>query len=168
MSALRRAIRRPALVARRRRGTRGQGLVEFALVLPVFLVLLLALFDAGRVLYAQNTITQAARDAVRLGAVSPSYTLAKYEAIRNKVLSSAIGVSVIGTNVTGQAAVPCSTPDATSPTTCFYPDAVTAGSRVVVNVSATVPLITPLIGSILGGSITLTTRSVGLVQCTGC
>lgn len=168
MSAFRHPIRRPALVARGRRGTRGQGLVEFALVLPVFLVLLLALFDAGRVLYVQNTITQAARDAVRVGAVSTDYTQVKYDSIRNKALSSAIGVSITGMNVTGQAAVACSTPDTTSSTTCFYPDGITAGKRVVVNVSVTVPLITPLIATILGGSITISARSVGLVQCTGC
>lgn len=173
MSTFRHPLRRPALVARGRRGTRGQALVEFALILPVFLLLLVALFDAGRIVYAQNAITQAARDAVRVGAVSTDYTQVKYDSIRNKALSSAIGVSITGTNVTGQAGA-CVNPAAPPPAatdpsgTCFYPVDKNQGDPVVVNISVTMPLITPLLSNILGGSITLTTHAEGLVQCTGC
>ncbi|HEX9092432.1 MAG TPA: TadE/TadG family type IV pilus assembly protein [Coriobacteriia bacterium] len=47
---------------------RGQGLVEFALVLPIFLLLLFGLLDMGRGVYSNNTLSQAAREAARLAA----------------------------------------------------------------------------------------------------
>ena len=52
------------------RRTRGQALVEFALVLPVFTLMLMGLLDFGRVVYAQHTINHDAREAARLCAVS--------------------------------------------------------------------------------------------------
>ena len=57
---------------RRRRSTtgRGQALVEFALVIPIFLVLLVALFDLGRAVFAYNTLTNAAREGARIAIVN--------------------------------------------------------------------------------------------------
>jgi len=46
---------------------RGQTLVEFALILPVFILLLMGIFDFGRAVYAGSTIENAAREAVRMG-----------------------------------------------------------------------------------------------------
>ncbi|MCA1481071.1 TadE/TadG family type IV pilus assembly protein, partial [Bradyrhizobium sp. NBAIM08] len=40
-----------------RRRSHGQSLVEFALVLPIFLLLLLGLFDAGRMVYMNSTLS---------------------------------------------------------------------------------------------------------------
>ena len=58
---------------RRRVGSRrrreGQSLVEFAVVLPVFLLLLAGLVDFGLGLYAQMTIINASREGARLGIV---------------------------------------------------------------------------------------------------
>ncbi len=48
---------------------RGQGLVEMALILPVFLLVLIGIFDAGRAVYANSALSQAAREGARLGAV---------------------------------------------------------------------------------------------------
>jgi Flp pilus assembly protein TadG len=58
---------------REQRGSLGQGLVEFALVLPVFLLIILALFDTGKGVYSYNTISQAAREGARLAAVEVSW-----------------------------------------------------------------------------------------------
>ena len=60
---------------RRRRLTRstGQGLVEFALVLPIFLLLLFGLIDAGRLVYQHSVLSQAAREGARLAAVEASW-----------------------------------------------------------------------------------------------
>jgi hypothetical protein len=52
------------------RRIRGQGLVEFALVFPIFIVLLFALFDVGRAVFAYNEITNAAREGARLAMVN--------------------------------------------------------------------------------------------------
>jgi TadE-like protein len=59
------------LSARRRR--RGQGLVEFALVIPIFLLVLFGLIDVGRYVYLNSTLSQAAREGARLGSVEVSY-----------------------------------------------------------------------------------------------
>jgi len=48
---------------------RGQSLVEFALVMPLFLILLFSIVDFGMGLRAWITITNSAREAARLGAV---------------------------------------------------------------------------------------------------
>lgn len=51
------------------RRQRGQGLVEFALVLPLFTIILLGMIDVGRVIWANNTVANAAREAARYAAV---------------------------------------------------------------------------------------------------
>lgn len=47
----------------------GQSLVEFALVLPIFLLMVLGLIDIGRFVYLNSTLSQAAREATRVAAV---------------------------------------------------------------------------------------------------
>ena len=49
--------------------TRGQALVEFALVLPVFLLIVFGIIDIGRYVYINNAFNQAAREAARYGSV---------------------------------------------------------------------------------------------------
>ena len=44
---------------------RGQGLVEFALVLPVFLLLIMGIIEFGRIMVTYSSISTASRDAVR-------------------------------------------------------------------------------------------------------
>jgi Flp pilus assembly protein TadG len=58
----------------RRRDTRGQTLVEFALALPIMVLLLMALFDFGRAIFAYNTVSNAARDGARIAIVDQSLT----------------------------------------------------------------------------------------------
>ncbi|NLI70482.1 MAG: pilus assembly protein [Firmicutes bacterium] len=50
-------------------GDRGQALVELALVLPVFLLLLWGVIEFGRFGHAYLTVAHAAREGARLGAV---------------------------------------------------------------------------------------------------
>ena len=52
-----------------RRRQRGQGLTEFALVFPVFMTILLGMFDVGRAVWANNAIANAAREAARYASV---------------------------------------------------------------------------------------------------
>lgn len=63
----------PALLsaARRIRGRRSQGqaLVETALILPVFFLILFGLIDGGRFVYTDSVMSQAAREGARLAAV---------------------------------------------------------------------------------------------------
>ena len=62
--------RRVSLGGPRRDGERqrGQGLVEFALFVPLFLVLLFAMLDFGLALYTNLTIEYASREGARVGA----------------------------------------------------------------------------------------------------
>lgn len=48
--------------------SRGQSLVEFALIVPVFIALIGAIVQFGMVFWAQNTLTQVARDTGRWAA----------------------------------------------------------------------------------------------------
>jgi len=48
---------------------RGQGLVEFALVLPVFFLMLFGLIDGARYVYMNSVVSQAAREGARLATV---------------------------------------------------------------------------------------------------
>ncbi|MDO8484629.1 MAG: TadE/TadG family type IV pilus assembly protein [Candidatus Limnocylindrales bacterium] len=57
----------------RTKGSGGQTLVEFALVLPLFLLLVFGLIDMGRLVYMNSTISQAAREATRVAAVEASW-----------------------------------------------------------------------------------------------
>jgi Flp pilus assembly protein TadG len=51
----------------------GQTLVEFALVLPVFILLLFGLLDVGRYVYMNSVLSQAAREGARLAAAEASW-----------------------------------------------------------------------------------------------
>jgi len=56
---------------RLRRDERGQALVEFALAIVIFLVLLMGVFDFGRAIYQFNGVSQAAREIARVTATHP-------------------------------------------------------------------------------------------------
>jgi hypothetical protein len=51
----------------------GQGVVEFALVLPVFALVLFGLFDVGRLVYTNSALSQAAREGARVAAAEASW-----------------------------------------------------------------------------------------------
>ena len=50
------------------RGSRGQGMVEFALVFPLLLLLLFGIFEFGRIMFAYSATMAASREAARYGA----------------------------------------------------------------------------------------------------
>lgn len=55
---------------RRRSRGRGQSLVEFALILPVLVIILMGLFDFGRAILAYSTVSEAARNGARVAIVN--------------------------------------------------------------------------------------------------
>ncbi|MGE5190335.1 MAG: TadE/TadG family type IV pilus assembly protein [Gemmatimonadota bacterium] len=65
---------RRAAGRRRLGGTGGQSLVEFALVAPILLLLVIGIAEFGRAWMAHNVVTGAAREAVRIAAVNASST----------------------------------------------------------------------------------------------
>jgi len=54
---------------RRPRSDRGQSLVEFALVLPVFVILVVGILDFGRAVWATSALASSAREAARYAIV---------------------------------------------------------------------------------------------------
>lgn len=54
---------------RLRRENSGQSLVEFALVLPLLLFLLMTIFEFGNIFHSYLLITQASREGARMGVV---------------------------------------------------------------------------------------------------
>jgi Flp pilus assembly protein TadG len=66
----------------RRRRDRGQSLVEFALVIPVIVFLVVAFVEIGRAVFAYNTIANAARQAVRVAAVNQISDLTECDTTR--------------------------------------------------------------------------------------
>jgi Flp pilus assembly protein TadG len=55
----------------RRRRTRGQSLVEFAVVLPIFLLILSGILDFGFLLYSRMTVISATREGARVAIDAP-------------------------------------------------------------------------------------------------
>ena len=60
--------------------SRGQGLVEFAIVLPVFLLILGGVIQAGFLLWGSNTLNQVVRDTGRFAATLDCSTSAENSA----------------------------------------------------------------------------------------
>ena len=64
---------------------RGVAAVEFAVILPLLLLLLVGIWELGRIIHVQQTINNAARDGARLGAqanvvsTTGAYTQIKFD-----------------------------------------------------------------------------------------
>ena len=69
----------------RHQRSRGQSLVEFALVAPVFFLIVIGLFDVGYAIYAYNTVSNAARSAARVAIVNQVAGDVEAEARRHAV-----------------------------------------------------------------------------------
>ncbi len=75
-----------------RRDQRGASLVEFALVLPVFFMLVLGMFTGGLAYNRKLALTQATREAARYGATLPVATLNSWlDAVATVAVKSAEG-----------------------------------------------------------------------------
>ncbi len=79
---------------------RGTALIEFALVLPLLLVLTVAAVDFGRAFFVKNMLEQSAREGVRLLAVT---SVADSALIRSRVLevANSSGVTVTSLQIEG-------------------------------------------------------------------
>jgi Flp pilus assembly protein TadG len=157
------------------RGPRdGQALIEFALVLPLILLILMGVFDLGRGIFAFNEVANAAREGGRTGIVNQ--TLAD---IRTRAADQAIGLGVPTTApascpsnggpptaTTDPAGVCIAIIDGPNMTNCSTTPQV--GCVVVVSVKSTFSAVTPIIGNIIGPiSLSSTTRQMIEATCSG-
>lgn len=145
----------PAKRRLRRRRSRGQSLVEFALGVPIVLLLLCGAVDLGRGFYADITLTQAARDGVRALAASTSTGSGPGKAAACQAVTDA--TTNLGSGVTCTASCPsdpagCTTDNSGTP----------AGQDVTVTVTYSFKPMTPVIGSLpafKNGVIQLTSQA---------
>lgn len=72
----------------------GQTLVEFALIVPIFILMMVGIFDAGRAVYAWSTINNAAHEAVRLAIVDQNTA-----DVQARAVSQSVGVGVQSADV---------------------------------------------------------------------
>ncbi|MGC9668324.1 TadE/TadG family type IV pilus assembly protein [Planosporangium sp. 12N6] len=139
------APRAAAGLTRRRRGDDGAAAVEMALVLPLLLFIMFGVIDFGRMLNAQITLTEAAREGARAAALGQSADA--------RVRAATPNLSGVTSTVTACPAGGSATADA----------AVTAS----VNFTFVTPLaaLAPMFGSKAGRSVTLTGK--GIMPCVG-
>ena len=124
------------LTGRPRKREDGQSLVEFALVIPIFLLVLFSIVDFGMAFHAWITVTNSAREGARIGSVhAPAATIE--QRVRDTATSlEQANLDVSVTNADDQGGQP--------------------GESVVVDVSYSYSLITPLadlLNMISGGTI---------------
>ena len=119
--------------ARRKNGEKGQALVEFTLLLPIFLLLLFAIIDFGMGFYSWISVTNGAREGARIGVVMATEQQIKDQVFQAVSLpNESTKMTVTVTNAQGQ-----------------------PGQSVVVKVDYKYDLITPLAGivSFVSGNV---------------
>jgi Flp pilus assembly protein TadG len=142
--------------ARRPSADRGQSLVEFALVIPIILLLIVAFAEIGRAVFAYNAIANAARQGARVAAVNQLADVTEcdtsrpiedpYEphwTIRGCAIAAAAPLRLLPSNIFISYAAPPSTTLSCSPTLhvgCL------ASVTVVYNFSIATPFVSALIG----------------------
>lgn len=123
---------------RRARGDDGAAAVEFALVLPLLLLLLCGIIDFGRAFNARITLTHAAREGVRVYALGG--TLAE---ATTRVNAAAVGLTGITVTATG----------------CTF------GGPTTLTATSSFTYITPFIAKLAPATTTL--KADGVMRCGG-
>lgn len=143
-------------VFRRRGRPRGQTLVEFALILPIFILLLVGIFDFGRAIYGYNIVNNAAHEAVRVGIVDQNLTVIQARGVKHAValglVASDVTVRFLQSDYTGDGVTNDCAPGPPLP---LGPR---LGCIVEVTVTYQYNAATPIIGSLVG-TLTLTGKS---------
>ena len=87
----------PTLSKRSARGRsrgRGQSLVEFALVFPVFILILAGILDFGFMLYSRMTVINAAREGARAAVLADNVLLDMQTAVQTAVIATSNGLTL--------------------------------------------------------------------------
>lgn len=128
-------------ILRRRDRSRGQSLVEFALVVPIFFLLLFGFIDVGRYVYTTTAYGQAAREGARYASVEQwSYTCPAAVSPKNRKNC---------TEAETRKRLPAGAP---TPTTVLFscPTTCRPGDLMSVKVEGPFNFFTPIIRNILG------------------
>lgn len=141
---------------RRRHGRNGQSLAEFALILPVFLLLTLIAIDFGRVYLGWVNLQNMARVAANYAANHPT-AWATNDASAKAAYQNEIRADAKANNCT----LPLVSGTQTAPDPAF-PGGYLAGGTAEVSLTCTFRILTPIIGNIIGsgGNLTIGASSV--------
>jgi len=88
-------VTRPSRSGRDRKKRRGAAAVEFAIVAPVFLVLVFGLIEFGRLVMVQQVITNAAREGARSGILDGATTSNVQTVVNNYLATAAISGATV-------------------------------------------------------------------------
>ena len=137
---------------------RGQALVEFALVIPIFLLIVFGIIDAGRLIFTYNTVSNAARNAARVAIVNQSTTGTNTCDTTSPTawsvgcgVSSGVGVAIAPTDVVVTYRNPTDTGACTP---------ASIGCIAVVTVTGKWQAMTPIIGQIIGPTSVSSTSKI--------
>lgn len=138
---------------RRDAGEQGQALVEFALVLPVLLLVIFGLIDLSRAVFQENTLAYAAREGTRYAIVHGSASTDPSSSTNTADIAAVVRAAAVGVpNIT---------------VTVNYPDVVGTlpcndrGCRV--SVDATAPFVPMPSQYLLNGAFQITLRGGSLL-----
>jgi Flp pilus assembly protein TadG len=123
---------------------RGQSLVEFALVLPILILVMVMIFDGGRLVFAYNAVNNAAREAGREATVNQTLTDIQDRAAQHAV---ALDLNPAGVYVDYRLA---SDPDNDDSCDSAVGTPSIVGCLAVVRVTYNWVAATPVIGNIIG------------------
>src|SRR4026207_400283 len=130
---------------RRRPRSRGQSLVEFALILPLLLIFLATILDLGRIYYANISLLNAARE----GAFQASKTPGSY--VDGQPCNTATNLVVCRVQLESKGSM-VEVDESDIDMSCSKSGCpLEANSTVTVHVRGQFQLITPILGFIFGG-----------------
>lgn len=111
---------------------KGQAAVEFALVLPILLILIFGIIDFGRILYTKNALTSLSQEAARHASI--------YYASEDDTTTQSYAINHAGTL----------DPDSFTVSSVTFSDGEISGSDVVATLTYELYYITPIINLIPG------------------
>ena len=80
--------------------TRGQSIVEFALIIPIVVLAITVFIDLGRVVYSYSALSHAVREGTRFAIVHPPDTEDEKNAIIAVIMDNAVGLDETNLTVT--------------------------------------------------------------------
>ena len=121
----------------KKRKETGQSLVEFALMLPILLLILAGVLDLGRMFYSYIAVTDAAAEGASYAAIYPNDS----EGIMDRVQDASGGLVVIDRNLITVTCPTCPT--------------IQTGDRVTVTVEYEYRMSTPIISAMVPNGVLL-------------
>lgn len=152
-----------SILDRLRPRSRGQSMVEFALLLPALMLLLVVAVDFGRLFASYVAVNNAAREGAVYAAAHPTFVTSSDSPDPENVTYRA-RQEVANPSSPQFTAVSVSAP-ACNPSPCPTVIGTGGGSTIKVTVNTTFAFFTPIVSAVLGGSsIALSASATAVIQ----